>query len=119
VMFTDDADPQTIRAAIQAGVVSYVVAGLNPLRLRPILDVAISRFQAFQAMHDLLMQAQSELGEKKLVDRAKRKLILQLGVSEEEAYQHLRRLAMNSGTRLADAARKVIGLKRLPGGNTS
>lgn len=119
VMFTDDADPQTIRAAIQAGVVSYVVAGLDPLRLRPILDVAISRFQAFQAMHDQLMQAQNELEEKKLIDQAKRKLIRQLGVSEEEAYQQLRKLAMNCGTRLADAARKVIGLKRLPGGNTS
>lgn len=119
VMFTDDADPKTIRAALQAGVVSYVVAGLDPLRLRPILDVAISRFQAFQAMHDQLTQAQNELGEKKLVDQAKRKLIRQLGVSEEDAYQHLRKLAMNSGTRLADAARKVIGLKRLPGGNTS
>jgi response regulator NasT len=119
VMFTDDADPQTIRAAIQAGVVSYVVAGLDPLRLRPILDVAISRFQAFQAMHGQLMQAQNELEEKKLVDQAKRKLIRQLGVSEQEAYQQLRKLAMDSGTRLADAARKVIGLKRLPGGNTS
>ena len=119
VMFTDDADPQTIRAAIQAGVVSYVVAGLDPLRLRPILDVAISRFQAFQAMHDQLAQAQQELEEKKLVDQAKRRLIRQLGVSEKEAYQQLRKLAMDSGTRVADAARKVIDLRHLPGGNTS
>ncbi|HYP66880.1 MAG TPA: ANTAR domain-containing protein [Thiobacillaceae bacterium] len=119
VMFTDDADPQTIRAAIQAGVVSYVVAGLDPLRLRPILDVAISRFRAFQAMHDQLAQAQRELEEKKLVDQAKRSLIRQLGISEEQAYQHLRKLAMDCGTRLPDAARKVIGLTRLPAGNTS
>ncbi len=119
VMFTDDADPQTIRAAIQAGVVSYVVAGLDPLRLRPILDVAISRFQAFQAMHDQLAQAQQELEEKRLVDQAKRRLIRQLGVSEKEAYQQLRKLAMDSGTRVADAARKVIDLRHLPGGNTS
>lgn len=119
VMFTDDSDPDTIRAAIQAGVVSYVVAGLDPLRLRPILDVAISRFQAFQAMHDQLAQAQQQLEENKLVDQAKRRLIRQLGVSENEAYQQLRKLAMDSGTRLADAARRVIDLKRLPGGNTS
>jgi response regulator NasT len=119
VMFTDDADPQTIRAAIQAGVVSYVVAGLDPLRLRPILDVAISRFQAFQAIHVQLTQAQDELEEKKLVEQAKRKLIRQLGVSEEQAYQNLRKLAMDSGTRLPDAARKVIALKRLPRGDTS
>jgi response regulator NasT len=119
VMFTDDADPQTIRAAIQAGVVSYVVAGLDPLRLRPILDVAISRFQAFRAMHDQLTQAQNELEEKKLVNQAKRRLIRELGVSEESAYQQLRKLAMDSGIRLADAARKVIGLRRLPGGNSS
>ena len=119
VMFTDDSDPDTIRAAIQAGVVSYVVSGLDPARLRPILDVAISRFQAFQAMHDQLAQAQQQLEENKLVDQAKRRLIRQLGVSENEAYQQLRKLAMDSGTRLADAARKLIGLRRLPGGNTS
>ena len=115
VMFTDDSNPDTIRAAIQAGVVSYVVSGLDPMRLRPILDVAISRFQAFQAMHTQLQIAQTELEEKKLIDQAKRKLIRKLGVSEEDAYRYLRKLAMDSGTRLSDAARKVMGLDhRLP-----
>jgi response regulator NasT len=111
VMFTDDSSPDTIRAAIQAGVVSYVVSGLDPDRLRPILDVAISRFQAFQAMHSQLQMAQAELEEKKLVDQAKRKLIRQLGLSEEEAYRQLRKLAMDSGSRLGDCARKIIGRK--------
>jgi len=111
VMFTDDSSPDTIRAAIQAGVVSYVVSGLEPTRLRPILDVAISRFQAFHAMQTQLQIAQTELEETKLIDQAKRKLIRQLGMSEEEAYRHLRKLAMDTGTRLSDSARRVMELK--------
>jgi response regulator NasT len=109
VMFTDDSSPDSIRAAIQAGVVSYVVSGLDPDRLRPILDVAMSRFQAFQAMHNQLQLAQSELEEKKLIDQAKRKLIREMGISEDDAYRQLRKLAMDTGTRMGDAARKVIG----------
>jgi response regulator NasT len=84
VMFADGAAPQTIRAAIQTGVGSYVVAGLDPPRLRPILDVALSRFPAFHAMRDQLTQGRHEPGEKKRVEQANRRLIRPLGVSEEE-----------------------------------
>ena len=84
-MFTDGADPQTIRAANHAGVGSYVVAGLDPPRLRPILDVAISRFPAFQATSDQLTQARHEPREKKRVEQTSRRLIRPLGVSEEDA----------------------------------
>lgn len=108
VMFTGDGSPESIRAATQAGVTSYVVDGLDPSRLRPILDVAISRFEAFQALHGQLEQTRLELSERKLFDEAKALLIKQSGQSEPEVYREMRRAAMDRGMRLVDIARLIL-----------
>lgn len=108
VMFTDDGNPEAIRAATQAGVTSYVVDGLDAARIRPILDVAVSRFEAFQALHDQLEQTRLELNERKLIDRAKALLIKQTGASEPEVYREMRRAAMDRGMKLADIARQIV-----------
>src|SRR3569833_2780504 len=108
VMFTGDGSPDSIRAATQAGVTSYVVEGLDPARIRPILDVAVSRFEAFQALHDQLEQTRLELSERKLIDQAKALLIKQTGASEPEVYREMRRAAMDRGLKLADIARQIL-----------
>ena len=108
VMFTDDARPESIRAATQAGVTSYVVDGMDAARIRPILDVAVSRFQAYQALHDELEQTKLQLTERKLVDQAKAQLIRQTGASETEVYREMRKAAMDRGIRLVDVARQVL-----------
>jgi len=108
VMFTGDGSPESIRAATQAGVTSYVVDGLDPSRLRPILDVAVSRFEAYQALHDQLEQTRLELSERKLIDQAKALLIKQTGAAEPEVYREMRRAAMDRGLRLVDIARQVL-----------
>ena len=108
VMFTDDGSADSIRAATQAGVTSYVVNGLDPARIRPILDVAISRFDAYQALHGQLEQTRLELSELKLFDQAKALLIKQTGQSEPEVYREMRRAAMDRGMRLVDIARLVL-----------
>ena len=108
VMFTGDGSPESIRAATQAGVTSYVVDGLAPSRIRPILDVAVSRFDAFQALHDQLEQTRLELSERKLIDQAKALLIKQTSASEPEVYREMRRAAMDRGLKLADIARQIL-----------
>lgn len=108
VMFTGDGSADSIRAATQAGVTSYVVNGLDPTRIRPILDVAISRFEAYQALHGQLEQTRLELSERKLFDQAKALLIKQTGQSEPEVYREMRRAAMDRGMRLVDIARMVL-----------
>ena len=97
VMFTHDDDSDKIRAAIRAGVSAYVVDGLKSERLRPIMDVAIARFNEFQAMRADLEKAESQLAERKDIERAKGILMKQRGWSEEEAYQALRKMAMDKG----------------------
>lgn len=108
VMFTDDARPESIRAATQAGVTSYVVDGMDAARIRPILDVAMSRFQAFKALHDELELTRLQLDEHKLVAQAKAHLIRQTGSSETEVYREMRKLAMDRGARLVDIARQIL-----------
>lgn len=108
VMFTGDGSAESIRAATQAGVTSYVVDGLDPGRLRPILDVAVSRFEAHRALHEQLEQTRLELSERKLIDQAKALLIRQTGASEPEVYREMRRAAMDRGLKLADIARQVL-----------
>ena len=108
VMFTGDGSAASIRAATQAGVTSYVVDGLDPARIRAILDVAVSRFEAFQALHDELEQTRLALSERKLVDRAKALLIKHSGASEPEVYREMRRAAMDRGLKLADIARQIL-----------
>ncbi|MDP2786207.1 MAG: ANTAR domain-containing protein [Sulfurimicrobium sp.] len=108
VMFTHDGDSDKIAAAIRAGVSAYVVDGLKSERLRPIMDVAIARFNEFQAMRVDLEKAENQLAERKDVERAKGFLMKQRGWSEEEAYQALRKTAMDRGVRLAEVARQLI-----------
>lgn len=115
VMFTHDDNSDKIRAAIRAGVSAYVVDGLKSERLRPIMDVAIARFNEFQAMRADLAKAESQLSERKDVERAKGILMKQRGWSEEEAYQALRKAAMDKGSRLADVARQLIEITELLG----
>lgn len=113
VMFAEQGDSDTIAQAVQAGVSAYIVDGLNAKRIKPIMDVAIARFREFQALREELAQAKSSLAERKDIERAKGILMNQRGWSEDEAYQALRKLAMDKNLRLADVARNIIAVAEL------
>lgn len=113
VMFTHDDDSNKIRAAIRAGVSAYVVNGLESERLRPIMEVAIARFNEFQVMRHELKKVEGQLAERKNVDRAKGILMKQRGWSEDESYQALRKMAMDKSVRLGEVARQVIAMADL------
>lgn len=107
-MFVDRSDQATIEAAVEAGVSAYVVDGLKEERVKPILDMAISRFNAFSRMARELEEAKGELESRKLIDRAKGILMKTRGLSEAEAYALLRKTAMNESRRIADIAQSLI-----------
>ena len=108
VMFSGDRSSETIRAAIRAGVSAYVVDGLSEARLQPILDVAVERFAAEQTLKQELAAARTQLAGRKEVERAKGILMKQKNIPEDEAFQMLRRFAMDRGIKMADAASRVI-----------
>jgi response regulator NasT len=107
-MFVDRADRASIEAAVEAGVSAYVVDGLKQERVKPILDMAISRFNAFSRLSRELEEARNELENRKLVERAKGILMKSRGLSEEDAYALLRKTAMNQNRKLADIAQSLV-----------
>jgi len=112
-MFVDQADTETIRAAIESGVGAYVVDGLQKARVKTILDTAVSHFNAFNRLRDELERANQQLEERKIIERAKGLLMKERGLSEEDAYGLLRTAAMNENRRVADVARSIVSLVRL------
>jgi response regulator NasT len=107
-MFVDRSDRASIEAAVEAGVSAYVVDGLKQERVKPILDMAISRFNAFSRLARELEEVRSELENRKLIERAKGILMKSRGLSEEAAYALLRKTAMNQNRRIADIAQSLV-----------
>lgn len=113
VMFTQDRESESIRAAVRAGVSAYIVDGLAPERLRPILEVACARFEAHQALTRKLADTERQLAERKSVERAKGLLMARRQMDEAAAYQELRRLAMQTGKTMGEVAETLIAAAHL------
>lgn len=113
VMFTQDDAGESIRQAIEAGVTAYIVDGLENRRVRPIVEAAMARFTQYRALEQELTETRNKLAERKLIERAKGLIMQQQGVSEAEAYQAMRRLAMRRNKKLAEIADSVIAASEL------
>ncbi|QQR35697.1 ANTAR domain-containing response regulator [Devosia oryziradicis] len=107
-MFVDRSDHGMIEKAVEAGVSAYVVDGLKKERVKPILDMAISRFNAFSRLTRELEQARSELEDRKLIEQAKGILMRTRNLSEADAYALLRSTAMNQNRRMVDIAQSLV-----------
>jgi len=106
---------ETIRAALKAGVSAYIVDGISPGRIDPIMRIAIERFEAEQELRTELVETRERLEDRKLVERAKGILMKQRAMSEEEAFAALRSHAMDRGIRLGEASRQLIDIAELLG----
>lgn len=115
VMFTNDDDSALARDAVAAGVSAYVVAGLSTERIRPILNVAMARFQHEQGLRQELADAKSELSGRKVIERAKGLLMQRQQLTEQQAYDKLRRAAMNQSLKLHEVAQRMLDMADLLG----
>lgn len=113
VIFAQEGDAGVIRDALRAGVAAYVVDGLDPARIKPVIEVALARFEQDQALRRELEDTTRKLSERKVVERAKGLLMKARGLTEDEAYHGLRKLAMERGKTLGDVARDVIDMAQL------
>jgi response regulator NasT len=113
VMFTNDEDTSVAKDAVAAGVSAYIVAGLSSMRIRPILDVAMARFEHEQALRDELASTKTELQDRKVIDRAKGLLMQRQNLSEQAAYDRLRKTAMSKGLKLVDVAQRMLDVADL------
>jgi len=113
VMFVDSADSGLIEAAMRAGVSAYVIDGLAAKRVKPVLDVAIARFKEVQGLRAELAKTKASLGERKVIERAKGLLMQQRGLSEDDAFRALRKLAMDKNQRLVEVAQALLTYAQL------
>jgi response regulator NasT len=113
VMFVDQSDEKAIAEAMRVGISAYVIDGLNPQRVKPILDVAVARFVEHQKLRAELEQTRIDLADRKVIERAKGLLMQSRGLSEDDAYKLLRKLAMDQNQRLVEIARSILTLSQL------
>ncbi|MDE3175284.1 MAG: ANTAR domain-containing protein [Pseudomonadota bacterium] len=114
-MFVDQSDRSAMEAAIDAGVSAYVVNGMRKERVKPVLDMAISRFNAFHRLREELDRTKRQLEDRKVIERAKGLLMQSRGLSEDEAHALLRKTAMNESRRVAEVARSLIAAAKPQG----
>jgi len=114
-MFVDQSDAEATGAAIDAGVSAYVVDGLSKQRIKPVLDLAVRRFQAFSRLQRELDEAKNALAERATVDRAKAILMKRRGIDEPAAYSLLRGQAMRTNRRIAEIADAIVTSEALMG----
>ena len=107
-MFVDQSDAASIQQSVEAGVSAYIVDGLKKERIKPILDLCISRFNAFAKLQDELDRTKSALEDRKILDRAKGVLMKMKGLSEEEAYVLIRSTAMREKKKIGEIAQSII-----------
>ena len=113
VMVSDDGQPTAIRAAIKAGVSAYVVEGIDAAKLESVLAVAQARFEADQALKQQVRVAEGKLNERKTVERAKGMLMQLRGMNEPDAYNAMRKMAMDRNIRIVDVAEKLLAMNEL------
>ncbi|MCA6110687.1 ANTAR domain-containing response regulator [Bradyrhizobium cenepequi] len=112
-MFVDQSDAASIEASVEAGVSAYIVDGLKKERIKPILDLCVSRFNAFARLQDELDRAKHALEERKVIDRAKGILMKLKGLTEDEAYVLLRSTAMREKKKIGEIAQSILTASEL------
>jgi response regulator NasT len=118
-MFVDKSDNEMMQSAIDAGVSAYVIDGLRQDRVKAILDMAVSRFNAFSKLERELEEAKSALENRNVIDQAKRLIMSSRAVSEDEAYKLLRKTAMNQNRKIVEVAESlVLSANLLDGGQS-
>ena len=116
-MFVDQSDEQSNFAAVDAGVSAYIVDGFKKERIKPILDLAVRRFQAFSKLQEELAEAKNQLAERRTIDRAKAILMKRRNIDEPAAYALLRSHAMQSNRRIVEVAEALVTADNLMGGD--
>lgn len=101
VLFTSHTDAALVARARAAGVMAFLLKPLRPAELAPVLDLALARFTDTRAL-------KQSLEGRKVIERAKGRLMARLGLSEDEAFRRLRRAAMDSRRPMVDIAKELL-----------
>ena len=113
VIFAEKGDDDIIHTAVQAGVSAFIVDGLSEGRIKPILNVALARFTNYSKLREELAKTKESLANRKVIEKAKGLIMKQKQCTEDEAYNSLRKIAMDKNQKLSDVANSVVELSSL------
>ena len=108
ILLTAYSQKDLVERAKEAGVVGYMVKPFRESDLVPAIEVALARFQEFEAMHKEIDDLQLALETRKLVDRAKGILMDSQGLSEAEAFRKIQKMSMNTRKPMKEVAEAII-----------
>lgn len=108
IVFTRDSQEDSIDSAVKAGASAYVVDCNDPERLGSLIGVAKARFEEQQRMKNELNQTKNALNDRKSVEKAKGIIMKTKSLSEDQAYNAIRKLAMNHNKRIGEIAEQII-----------
>jgi response regulator NasT len=110
VMFSGEQDTHKINQSIESGVSAYVVGGIDPSRVKPILDAAVARFKEYQKLKTELSETKHQLASRKVIDQAKRLLMKYKNLDEDQAFRTIRKTSMDTGQKLEDVAKTIVSM---------
>ena len=113
VIFSEKGESDIIQVAVHAGVSAFIVDGLSPKRIKPILNVALARFSNYSKLRTELAKTKESLANRKIIEKAKGLIMQQRNCTEDEAYNLLRKIAMDRNQKLSDVASSLIELSSL------
>jgi len=112
-LFVETSDSETVQASVDAGISAFVVGELRKERVRHVLDLCVSRFNATAKLQAELARAKAALDERKVIDRAKGLLMTAKCLTEDQAYALMRSTAMNENKKIADIAQSIMTASQL------
>lgn len=115
VMFVEEEGSAFMQDAIEAGVSAYVIDGLKPNRVRPLIDTAMTRFKVMDGLRSELKKTKDDLAARKVIERAKGLLMERQTMTEEQAFRAMRDMSQQQSKPLKEVAESVIAIFDLLG----
>lgn len=110
LLLTAFSQQELVKQAMDAGVISYLVKPVTERNLIPAVQIALQQHQTYLQLQQQLNESRKKLEDRKLIEKAKGRIMEQEHCSEQEAYERLRRLSMTQGVAMAELARRYLEL---------
>ncbi|KMT64094.1 ANTAR domain-containing response regulator [Catenovulum maritimum] len=115
VIFTEFTDASMIEKILSSKINAYIVGDKLPHHVGPTVQIAIARFKEVESLKSELTETKRKLEGRKWIDKAKGLLMSNKGINEDQAYQALRKMAMDRSQRIDEVAKNVISFMETMG----
>jgi response regulator NasT len=108
VILTAFSQRDLVEQARDAGALAYLVKPYQQSELVPAIELAVARFRELVALSEQSESLADQLETRKVVDRAKGRLMDDYDMGEQQAFRFLQQTAMSSRSSMKAVAEKII-----------